>query len=165
MVALTGRFGRALAGTAAATAATAVVGSLASSDVKTGWYAWLEKPAIQPPPVAFPVVWTALYADIAVTSAAVVDRLRADGRFDEQQAFQRALAANLVLNASWSWVFFKGHRLGAAVVVAGALAVSSADLARRAGSAHRAAGFALAPYAAWCGFATALSGAIWRRNR
>ena len=36
-------------------------------------------------------------------------------------AYQRALAVNLVLNASWSWVFFRGHRLLPAVLVAGAM--------------------------------------------
>ena len=35
-----------------------------------------------------------------------------------------ALAVNLLLNASWSWVFFKAHRIGLAIGVAAALAVS-----------------------------------------
>jgi tryptophan-rich sensory protein len=61
-------------------------------------------------------------------------------------------------------VFFRAHRLASAVAVAGALAVSSADLARRAGQGSPAAGWALVPYAAWCSFATVLSGVIWRRN-
>jgi benzodiazapine receptor len=52
-----------------------------------------------------------------------------------------------------------------AIVVAGALAMSSIDLARRAGQTHRAAGIALSPYAAWCSFATVLTTAIWRGNR
>ncbi len=161
----TGRFGRTLAVTGAAAAATAVAGSLASSDVKSGWFARLAKPAIQPPPQVFPVVWTALYADIAVTSAKVIERLRTDGRDQERRAFQRALAANLALNASWSWVFFKAHRLGPAVAVAGVLAASSADLTRRAGQADPKLGAALSPYAGWTSFATVLAAAVWRANR
>jgi tryptophan-rich sensory protein len=154
-----------LATTAAAVAATALAGSAASRDVRSRWYARLRKPPIQPPGAVFPVVWTALYADIAVSSAATLDALRADGRDAEAAAFGRALAANLVLNGTWSWVFFRWHRLGAAVAVAAALAASSADLARRAGRARPAAGAALGPYAAWCSFATVLSAEIWRRNR
>jgi benzodiazapine receptor len=157
-------FSRTLAATSAAVAATAVLGSVASADVQSPWYAQLRKPAIQPPGIVFPFVWTTLYTDIAVSSAVVIDRLQ---RSDPSaaSAYRRALAVNLVLNASWSWVFFKWHRLAPAIGVAGALAVSSADLARRADQADPHAAWARVPYAAWCSFATVLTTAIWRRNR
>jgi benzodiazapine receptor len=150
--------------TGGAVAATAGLGSLASADVNSSWYRQLTKPAIQPPAAVFPVVWTLLYTDIAVTSGAVIDRLE---RTDPAAAtaYRRALAVNLVLNTSWSWVFFKAHRLVPSIAVAAALALSSIDLARRAAPSGRAAALALAPYAAWCSFATVLTAAIWRRNR
>lgn len=153
-----------LAKTATAVALAAVAGSVASADTKSRWYARLEKPAIQPPASVFPIAWTLLYVDIAVTSAVVLDRLQRDGRDEKAAAYWRALAANLVLNAGWSWVFFKAHRLPAAIGVAGALAVSSIDLARRAARTGRGPAVALAPYAGWCSFATVLTAAIWRRN-
>lgn len=153
-----------IAQTASAVALTAVVGSIASADTKSVWYRRLDKPAIQPPAVVFPIVWTALYTDIAVTSAMVLDRLERDDH-DQANAFRAALAANLVLNAAWSWVFFKGHRLPAATAVAGALAVSGADLVRRAAPTGRGRALALVPYAGWCAFATVLTAAIWRSNR
>jgi benzodiazapine receptor len=150
--------------TSAAVATTAALGSLASSDVQSAWYAALDKPKFQPPGGVFPVVWTLLYSDIALTSAVAINRLR-----DRDPAalgrYRRALALNLALNASWSWVFFKAHRLGPAVWVAGALAASSIDLVRRTVGAERAAGVALSPYAGWCTFAKALSLSIWLRNR
>ncbi|GAA1436187.1 hypothetical protein GCM10009616_35410 [Microlunatus lacustris] len=74
-----------------------------------------------------------------VTGSLALDRLRRDDP-RAAAAHRGALAVNLVLNASWSWVFFRAHRLPAAVVVAGALAP-------------------------WCTFATVLSTALWRRNR
>ncbi len=150
--------------TAGATAACAALGSIASREVDSGWYKSLDKPVFQPPGVVFPVVWTALYTDIAVTSAVALDRL---GEQDPPAAtaYRRALAVNLVLNTKWSWIFFRFHWLGAAPVAAGALAVSSIDLVRRTFEAERRAGLALAPYAVWCSFATVLSTAIWRRNR
>lgn len=156
---------RTLAATSAAVAATAVAGSVASQDVGSRWYRRLDKPAFQPPGAVFPVVWTALYTDIALTTAAASDRLRAQGDDGRARALHRALGVNLVLNASWSGVFFRFHRLGPAVAVAGVLAASSADLTRRVGEADRRAGAALSPYAAWTAFATVLSAAIWRRNR
>jgi tryptophan-rich sensory protein len=155
-----------LLGTSAAVAAAAVAGGLAARDVQGDpWYRSLSKPAIQPPPAAFPIVWTALYADLAVASADVIDTLQRDSRTAQASAFRRALGANLLVNASWSWVFFRSRRLGLAPVVAGVLAVSSADLARRASTANRRAATGLGVYAGWCAFATVLSAAVWRRNR
>jgi len=161
---VSGRLGR-LAKVAAAVAATAGAGSVASKDVNTRWYAALEKPPYQPPGAAFPIAWTTLYADIALTAAHALDRLESAGRTGEAAAYRRALALNLVVNAGWSWVFFRWHRLGPAVGVAGLLALSSADLVRRTARVSPAAGAALAPYPVWCTFATVLSGDIARRNR
>ena len=152
---------RTLAGVGSAVASTVALGSLASRDVSSSWYASLRKPAIQPPPVVFPVVWTSLYVTITAAATATLERAEPD----EASSYRRALGANLLLNASWTWVFFKAHRVGPAVSVAAALAASSADLALRSGRVRRPAGWALAPYAAWCGFATVLNAAIWRRNR
>jgi benzodiazapine receptor len=151
-------------GSVAGVVATAGLGSVASSDVGSPWYVALRKPAFQPPGQVFGVVWTILYTDVAATSAVVLDRLGHADR-NAATAYRRALAVNLVLNASWSWVFFKGHRLLPATVVAGVLALSSIDLARRGAAASPAAAVALTPYAAWCSFATVLSATIWQQNR
>lgn len=146
-------------------AAAAVVGTVASKPNIDTWYAGLDKPRYVPPNAVFPIAWTSLYATIAWTSAAAIDRLRANGRDAEAAAYGRALATNYVLNGAWSWVFFKGHRLPAAAVVAALLAASSADLTRRAASADPKLGAALAPYPAWTSFATVMSADIARLNR
>ncbi|QNN51327.1 TspO/MBR family protein [Nocardioides mesophilus] len=160
---------RRLLGVAGAVAGTAGVGGLASQDVSSQWYADLDKPPFQPPGAAFPVAWTLLYADIVLACAHALDRLdgpeATPGSAAEATAYRRALAANLALNAGWSWVFFRSHRLGPAVGVAGLLTLSGADLVRRTHRVSPAAAVALAPYPAWCAFATVLSAAIWRRNR
>ena len=156
---------KSIVGTALATAAAAVAGSVASRQSVETWYPKLRKPPYNPPNAVFPIAWTTLYADIAVTSAAAIDRFRADGEDGKANAYIAALGANLALNASWSWLFFKLHKLGPSVVGAGALAVSSVDLARRAADADPKFGAALAPYPLWCSFATLLSAGIWRRNR
>jgi translocator protein len=154
-----------LAATALAVSATAGVGSVASKPRVTQWYSRLRKPGYVPPNGVFPVAWTTLYADIAVSSATAIDRLRGAGRHEEAQKYIVALAANLILNTGWTWVFFKYHRLGVSAVGAVVLAASSADLARRTAAADRRAGAALLPYPLWCAFATAMSGHIWVLNR
>ena len=155
---------RILAGTAAAVAACALVGAAATRP-GSRWYRSLDLPSWQPPAEVFPVVWTALYADIAATSAATLSSLAREGRDEEAQAYRRALGVNLGLNALWSVLFFRARRPGLATVEAAALAASSADLVRRTAAENATRGKLLAPYAAWTAFATALTWAVARRNR
>ncbi len=158
------RWGRALRRSAVMCGATALVGSLLTTP-DSAWYRSLDKPPWQPPALAFPVVWTALYSTIAVASAATTQELEESGRGGAATAYTKALAVNLVLNAGWSGLFFRLRRLGVATAGASALAVSSGDLARRASAAGTGKGVALGTYAGWCAFATALTGEVWRRNR
>jgi translocator protein len=155
----------ALAATTLAVAAAAGTGSIASPRRTPGWYSRLRKPPYQPPGAAFPLVWTALYGDIAATSAATIERFRTAGHHDQARRYVAALSVNLLLNAGWSWLFFRYHKLGASALGAAALTASSADLARRAAHADQRAGLALLPYPLWCAFATVLSTHIWRLNR
>ncbi len=154
-----------LAATSIAVAAAASTGSVASAASVPVWFARLRKPPYQPPNFAFPVVWTTLYADIATSSAVAIDRLHAAGRDDEARRYAAALGANLVLNAGWSWLFFRFHKLGASALGAAVLAASSADLVRRTAQADRRAGLAMSPYALWTSFATVLATHVWRLNR
>lgn len=154
-----------LGATAIGVAAAAGAGSVASAGATSRWYARLRKPAYQPPRAAFPTVWTTLYGDIAATSAVAIDRFRAAGQHDKARRYAAALVANLILNAGWSWLFFRYRKLGAAAVGAAALTASSADLVRRTAQATPRGGLALLPYPVWCGFATVLSTHIWRLNR
>jgi translocator protein len=110
---------------------TAIVGGLASRPAQSAWYAKLKKPPYQPPRQAFPIVWPMLYANIAVTSAATLDELYERGQQQQRRAYIAALVSNLVLNGSWSWLFFNQRRLGASAIGAAALTVSSVDLTRR----------------------------------
>jgi tryptophan-rich sensory protein len=155
-----------LAKAAGAVFATATVGGLATGPaVATPWYANLKKPSFQPPRQAFPIVWPILYADIAVVSASTIDSLNDRGDDGEAKKLQQLLAANLVLNAGWSWLFFNRRWLGAAAIGAAALTVSSADLTRRTVAVKGTSAAPLALYPLWCAFATLLSSRIWWLNR
>jgi len=89
------------------------------------WYARLRKPPYQPPNVVFPVVWTTLYTVIATSAAVAIDRLQAAGKDEEARRYAAALGVNLVLNAGWSWLFFRFHKLGASALGAAVLAARS----------------------------------------
>jgi tryptophan-rich sensory protein len=141
----------------------AVVGGLASRPAESAWYARLKKPSFQPPRQAFPIVWPILYADIAAVSASTLDHLNDQDR-QQARTYAALLAANLTLNAGWTWLFFSRRQLGASAVAAAALTASSADLTRRAIAARGASGAVLGLYPLWCAFATLLSTRIWQLN-
>ncbi|BCJ46955.1 sensory protein TspO [Actinoplanes ianthinogenes] len=146
--------------TTAAVVAAAGAGSLAT-DPKSAWYRTLRKPSWQPPPAAFPAVWTPLYALIAVAGARALDRSPdAAGR----RAFGWTYGVDLGLNAAWTLLFFGAKRPRLALAEILALNAANVVLWRQAGRIDRLAGAALAPYVAWCLFATALNTAIVRRN-
>src|SRR5690348_8212046 len=115
---------RTLIPTAVAVTATAVLGGLASRPAQSAWYANLKKPPYQPPRQAFPIVWPILYADIAATSSTTLDELDRRGESDAKRAYVAALAANLVLNGGWSWLFFNRGWLGTSAIAAAALTIS-----------------------------------------
>jgi tryptophan-rich sensory protein len=154
-----------LAKTTGATFLTAIVGGLASRPSESDWYARLRKPSFQPPRQVFPIVWPILYADIAAVSAATVDRLNQGNQTDKARVYSRLLAANLLLNAGWSWLFFNRRQLGASAVGAAVLTVSGADLTRRAIATGGGRAAVLGLYPLWCAFATLLSSRIWWLNR
>lgn len=154
-----------LAKSAAAVFVTAALGGLASRPAGSDWYDKLRKPSFQPPRQAFPIVWPILYADIAAVSASTIDQLKDQHQPDKARAYRNALALNLVLNGSWSWLFFNRRMLGTSAVAAAALTASSADLTRRAVEVRPGRGAPLALYPLWCAFATALSIRIWMLNR
>lgn len=149
--------------TGAAVAVTATVGT-ALTDPENSWYRKLDKPAWQPPKLDFPLAWTVLYLDIAVVSALVIADAEEKKRGSSAPDWV-VLGTNLVLNAGWCGLFFRARRPWVAAAGAAALAVSSADLTRRAWKSSPQRGVLLSPYAAWTGFATVLSTSIAWRNR
>ena len=136
----------------------------AATTPDTDWYDSLAKPPWDPPPIAYPIVWTPIYADIALTAAAALTVLEEEGCREEATALRRALALNLVLNTGWSVLFWRVRRPTLSALWCGALTAHSARLVRRVGAVDPTLGAALAPYPAWCAFATTLNTSIARRN-
>ncbi len=147
-----------LAGAMTAAAATvAVLGTKPTSE----WYRRLDKPRWQPPPRAFPLVWTPLYVAIGWAGGRA---LAAASREHRAGSYASVLGADLVLNAGWCWAFFTAESSSAGMATIAALDLANLELIRRTWRHDRVAAIALLPYLAWTGFATALNAAIWRRN-
>jgi tryptophan-rich sensory protein len=137
-------------------AAVLLLGGLFSPN-SAGWYRTLERPAFQPPPWAFGVVWPILYLLMAVAAWRVWLRRR----------WCTALVlwcVQLALNATWSPVFFGLQSLvGGLVVIIVLLATLTATVAAF-WSVSRLAGGLLLPYLAWTAYATALNAAVVAMN-
>lgn len=122
------------------------------------WYAQLTKPAWNPPDAVFAPVWTVLYALIGVAAWLV---------WQTAQRMNLALvfwAAQLILNAAWSWLFFGLHRPDLALIDIGALLAAIVAFMVTARRRSKWASLLFIPYAAWVAFASALNVAIWRMN-
>lgn len=144
------------------TAAAGYLGNRATQkSVNSPWYnVLLRKPRFQPPREAFAPVWSALYVTIAASGARIYQAPPSPER-------TRALAlwgAQLVLNASWSAIFFAARRPRWALVDLGALLVAIGAYMREAHEVDRAAAYLVAPYFGWSAFAALLNEEIVRRN-
>src|SRR6478609_573403 len=118
---------RATVWTSLMTAAAAGVGSL-GTDPDSAWYRSIEKPPWQPPPLAFPLVWTPLYVAIAYGTGRMIEK-----SLPEERAGLLALtAADLVANAGWNWAFFRGKSPAGGLAVIAALNGLNVALVRRA---------------------------------
>lgn len=124
------------------------------------WYASLAKPELTPADWVFPVVWTALYALMAV-SAWLVWMVR--GHEDVSGALI-LFGVQLVLNAAWSWLFFGEHEIGLALADLTALWVALVATIFAFWKHRRIASMLLWPYLVWVTFAGWLNYQLWVLN-
>lgn len=127
-----------------------LIGTLTLPDA---WYAALAKPPWTPPGWVFGPAWTLLYVLIALAG------YRTWRRAPSGPAMQ-LWAGQMLLNFSWSPIFFRAHLIEAAlVVIAGLLLVIVAFIARSWRS-DRVAASLFVPYALWVAFALSLNAGI-----
>ena len=134
-------------------------GAVTARSVHT-WYPGLSKPSFNPPDWVFAPVWTFLYVTIAIAGW----RIWSSGRGAPARRALIAYAVQLALNLAWSFLFFGDHRIGAALLDILTLFVVIGLTAVMFWRINRVAGWLLAPYTVWVGFASALNFAIWRLN-
>jgi benzodiazapine receptor len=125
------------------------------------WYEQLRKPSWRPPNWVFPPAWTLLYLTIAVSGWLV---WRTSGFAGAAFPFAIYLV-QLVLNASWSPIFFGMHRPGLAFIEVVMLWLSIIATIAVFHRVNAVAAYLLLPYLAWVTFAAALNLTIWHLNR
>lgn len=137
--------------------AASVLGTLLTAPVVRGWYATLDKPFFTPPDIVFPLVWTFLYALMALSFWRI---LRARPEAGSKVTAVALFLVQMALNVGWSWAFFAKRSPYLGLVVIGVLFVVIVLTIRAFKAIDRPAGFALIPYLAWVGFAAVLNATI-----
>lgn len=125
-----------------------------------GWYFQIEKSALNPPPWAFPIAWTLIYAAMGLAVARVWAAQGAPGRTAALALFGLQLA----LNYAWSPVFFGLQAFWPAVWLNIALLVAAVAAMIATARVDRLAGALMGVNAAWVGFAAFLSYEVARLN-
>ncbi len=137
------------------------LGAIATTPEIDGWYKTITKPSWNPPDYVFGPVWTTLFVMMAIAAWLVW----------RQMGFKAAtlplslFGVQLVLNVSWSWIFFGLHQPGWAfveIVILWLAIVATTVVFFRS---IRVAGVLMVPYLAWVSFASVLNFAIWQLNR
>jgi benzodiazapine receptor len=127
-----------------------------------GWYITLHKPTYNPPNWAFPVAWTILYILIATAAYLVWKKRDATVTYLKTRIIY---IVQLLLNFSWSIVFFGMHQIFAALaIIIMLLIVIILNIAWFARFSKPAA-WLLVPYFMWVCFASLLNLSIYILNK
>jgi tryptophan-rich sensory protein len=137
-----------------------ISGRMANSGYSNAWFAALEKPALMPPAWMFGAAWTILYILMGLAIAIILNARGARGRGLAVALF----VAQLVLNYSWSPVFFGMHKVGTALVILLVMLALAAATTLLFWRIRKNAALLMLPYLAWLMFAAVLNQQIGALN-
>ena len=126
----------------------------------TTWYQTLHKSSLTPPAIVFPIVWSILYAIIAISGWYL-------WQHRQQPQAKTALgfySAQMVLNWAWSPLFFNFHLIAVSfycIILIALLALITILLTK---NNFKFSSIMLIPYFIWLIFASYLNGVLWMLN-
>ena len=138
------------------------LGSYATRDSVTTWYASLSRPSFTPPDWTFGVVWPILYVMMGI-SAFLIWNKGLDKR--EVKLALVIFGLQLILNGLWTLVFFGLHLIGLAlveIIIMWAAILLTIFVFWRV---SKTAALLLLPYILWVSFAIILNSGLFLLNR
>jgi len=141
---------------------TGFLGSYATRDSITTWYAELSRPSFTPPGWTFGVVWPVLYVMMGISAFLIwnvgIDR-------PQVKVALGVFALQLILNGLWTPIFFGQHLIGLALVeiimMWAAILLTILVFWR----VSKPAALLLLPYIFWVSFAVVLNASLFLLNR
>lgn len=142
---------------------TEIVGVVAGLFTSMGMnnYATVEKPALTPPDIVFPIVWTILYALMGISAA----RIWLSPPTKERNHGLIIWGVQLFFNFFWSLIFFNLQAYGFAfiwILILWALIIGMIYIFNKT---DRLAALLQIPYLIWVTFAAYLNFMVWMLNR
>ena len=124
------------------------------------WYSTLHKSNLTPPAIVFPIVWSILYAMIALSGWSL---------WQQRQHPKAKIAlgfysAQMILNWSWTLLFFNFHLIALSFYCIISIALLTLITIFLTKDNFKFSSIMLAPYFIWLIFASYLNGVIWMLN-
>lgn len=139
-----------------------VVGSIFTAPaIKSGWYAELVKPALNPPAWIFGPVWTTLYVLMGIAAFLI---WKNGGQRGDVRLALGIFGIQLFLNAIWSVIFFGTQNPGWAFINIFLLWLVIVWTMVVFYKIAKPAAYLLVPYILWVSFAAYLNYSIWFLN-
>ena len=126
-------------------------------------YGEIKVPPLAPPSILFPIVWTVLYVLMGISAALVYTNRDIDPKAADKALVIYAL--NLILNFSWSIIFFRFRAFFAALICLIALLITIIKMIIAFYKVNKLSAYLQIPYLIWVAFAGYLNFAIWLLNR
>lgn len=136
-----------------------VLGILTKSNIDN-WYMTLNRSPLTPPNYVFSIVWTILYALIAV-SGSLIWR---SNSFEKLSSIKTMYIVQLILNWMWTPLFFSYHLTGLALVCLSAIIILVAWIILKAYKSINLVPALLMPYLLWLLLAAHLNFYVWKYN-
>ncbi|KAM3957263.1 translocator protein-like [Aphomia sociella] len=142
--------------------ALTMVGHVKRADGKA-WYQTIKRPIWNPPNWAFGPAWTTLYTGMGYASYMVY---RDCGGITGSSIVPLALyGGQLVLNWTWTPIFFRYHEIGLAFSHILALDAAAVACTLSFYTVNKKTIYFMAPYLCWLSFASCLNYTIWKMNK
>lgn len=136
-----------------------IIGSLTKPEIST-WYITLNRAPLTPPNYVFPVAWTILYGAIGTCGWIIWST----ESFSNLKLIKSLYLIQLILNWSWTPLFFYYHLTGFSLLVLVAMDILVGMIIYLAYPKIRSVSRLMIPYLLWIVFASYLNFYIWQYN-
>lgn len=137
----------------------ALIGSLTKPEIST-WYSELNRSTLTPANYVFPIAWTMLYGMLGGCGWLIWR----ESSYTKAPLIKILYVTQLILNWSWTPLFFHYHLTGFSLVVLVAMDILVCSLIFLAYRKTKVVSLLMIPYLSWILFASYLNFYIWQYN-